>query len=131
VVEAPESRHCSRPSFPGPSGAFQTDVTPVGRSDLTTIRELFRQRLRRVSVGSVIWASPSAALDRVSGFIAGRLTQLSDLRTWAPALELLSTAPGWPGHLDILAFRPVAGLLLGSAPQAQLERRERWSEEEI
>ena len=71
--EAPESRHCSRPSFPGPSGAFQTDVTPVCRSDLATIRELFRQGLRRVSAGAVIWASPSAGLARVTGFIFGEI----------------------------------------------------------
>jgi hypothetical protein len=96
--EAPESRHCSRPSFPGPSGAFQTDVTPVCRSDLATIRELFRQGLRRVSAGAVIWASPS-----------GGLTPFSDVRTWAPVLELLSTAPViW----TFWHFRPVAGFLL-------------------
>jgi hypothetical protein len=42
-------------------------------SDLATIRELFRQRLQRVSAGPVIWASPSAGLARVTGFISGEI----------------------------------------------------------
>jgi hypothetical protein len=51
LAEAPGSQQCSRPNFSGPSGAFQADVAPVAGSDLATIRELFRQRLRRVSDG--------------------------------------------------------------------------------
>ena len=54
VVDAPENLHCSRPSFPGPSGASQADVAPaiLAVIDLDAVKLFLHKRMTEMEVVS-------------------------------------------------------------------------------